>query len=779
MASGRNNEIKALLTLETNNFRKALNTATGQVQRFGRDLKSSLTTFGGRSFDGLSAGFHAVGAAATAAAAAGLYAFSKAMSGAIDSAKQVERLSFAFTAISGKSSLSAKELEFIRTESDKLGISFIAAADAYKGIFASSKGTLLEGENTRKIFSAVAAASSALGLSADDTSAALLAISQMISKGKISAEELRGQLGERLPGAFKLMADAAGVSTEALDAMLQKGEVGIDLLPKFAQLLQDQYGKAAASADGFIKAQQNVKNEYFFLQAAAGELITKNTFVIESFKILSQTFKDWTGSIVLNREQLVGLVKVGFLGLVDAIGGAIEVVRGFYNAWQGVGLIAHGVTWLIIKGMELSVTAIRGALLPLDLLLQGMVKVGAIDSNPLQNWEQTLKGVSQVSADEFNKLLDKVLQTNQSFDQAKTVVEDYRKKIAEIPATFKDSAAQVKGETEKISQEIRRLADGSYTNAPEKNAAASKASAESIKQDAKEVGEAWRQAEDGTYTNIPEKAAANSKASAASIKQDAKEIGEAWRIMDDGTFTNMTDNQRQAFETMADGIKQDLQSVGTVNARVIDQVKQNIAFLEAELAKGGLSDTAVAKVEALKEKLAKVLAESSENQKADIEGVADTTKVIGNGFKISFDEAINSSYAATVEILADIDKIKRAASSIKYATPSSEKVPGYATGGFHPGGLRIVGEQGPELEYTGPSRIFNNASTNIILKALQSLPRFATGGPIGLSPAASMAAGDTYNLSVNYNSGQSAPPSVRTMARELFIEWKNMHRGLS
>ncbi|MCB5187387.1 tape measure protein [Methylobacillus caricis] len=38
-------------------------------------------------------------------------------------------------------------------------------------------------------------------------------------------------------------------------------------------------------------------------------------------------------------------------------------------------------------------------------------------------------------------------------------------------------------------------------------------------------------------------------------------------------------------------------------------------------------------------------------------------------------------------------------------------IPGFASGGHHAGGWRIVGEQGPELEYTGPSQIFNNQQT--------------------------------------------------------------------
>lgn len=40
---------------------------------------------------------------------------------------------------------------------------------------------------------------------------------------------------------------------------------------------------------------------------------------------------------------------------------------------------------------------------------------------------------------------------------------------------------------------------------------------------------------------------------------------------------------------------------------------------------------------------------------------------------------------------------------------------GYASGGDHGGGLRIVGENGPELEATGPSRIFNAGQTQQIL----------------------------------------------------------------
>jgi len=44
-----------------------------------------------------------------------------------------------------------------------------------------------------------------------------------------------------------------------------------------------------------------------------------------------------------------------------------------------------------------------------------------------------------------------------------------------------------------------------------------------------------------------------------------------------------------------------------------------------------------------------------------------------------------------------------------------ESVPAFAAGGWHTGGLRLVGENGPELEATGPSRIYNASQTAAML----------------------------------------------------------------
>ena len=85
----------------------------------------------------------------------------------------------------------------------------------------------------------MASAGAALALSQDDMQGAFLALGQMISKGKVQAEELRGQLGERLPGAFQLAAKAMGMTTAELDKFMADGKLTAeDLLPKLAKPLQ-------------------------------------------------------------------------------------------------------------------------------------------------------------------------------------------------------------------------------------------------------------------------------------------------------------------------------------------------------------------------------------------------------------------------------------------------------------------------------------------------------------------------------------------------------------
>ncbi|MCK5132702.1 MAG: tape measure protein [Candidatus Sabulitectum sp.] len=161
-------------------------------------------------------------------------------------------------------------MAFLRAEAERLGLDLETSAESFGKIAAAARGTALEGEEVRRIFTAVATASTAMGLSADQTKGALRALEQMISKGNVQAEELRGQLGERLPGAFQLAAKAMGVTTKELNKMLEQGEVlATDLLPKLATVLIDDFGAGAQTASGQAQAQFNrLSTAIFELNAA-------------------------------------------------------------------------------------------------------------------------------------------------------------------------------------------------------------------------------------------------------------------------------------------------------------------------------------------------------------------------------------------------------------------------------------------------------------------------------------------------------------------------------
>ena len=111
---------------------------------------------------------------------------------------EIERLEARFRAATGSASAARAELEFTRSEARRLGIDFRAAADAYSRLAAAARGTALEGDAAREIFSATAEAAVALGLSADDTKGALMALEQIVSKDTASAEDLLPKLAREL-----------------------------------------------------------------------------------------------------------------------------------------------------------------------------------------------------------------------------------------------------------------------------------------------------------------------------------------------------------------------------------------------------------------------------------------------------------------------------------------------------------------------------------------------------------------------------------------------------
>ena len=175
-------------------------------------------------------------------------------------AADFDSLNRSMRAITGSGSKAAAEIGYITEASQRLGLDLQSTAKTYTSWLASVKGTALEGERGRAVFEAVSGAMSKLGKSSADTESAMLALGQMVSKGTISMEELRGQLAERLPGAMKAAADGAGVTVQQLTKMVETGGVlAEDLLPGMAEQLTKLYG-TGQQAEGFVAGWNSLKS---------------------------------------------------------------------------------------------------------------------------------------------------------------------------------------------------------------------------------------------------------------------------------------------------------------------------------------------------------------------------------------------------------------------------------------------------------------------------------------------------------------------------------------
>ena len=188
----------------------------------------------------------------------------QAVGASFDRALKLDAINSALTAVLGSSEAAAAQFQQLSQFADQYGLNLVAVGEAYKNFAAAAVSANVPLEQTNYIFESVAKAASVLKLSNDDLKGSLNALSQMISKGTVSAEELRGQLGERLPGAFNLAAKAMGVTTSELGKMLENGEIMAgDLLPKLALELNKTFGdKITGKVDSLQASVNRLDNSF-------------------------------------------------------------------------------------------------------------------------------------------------------------------------------------------------------------------------------------------------------------------------------------------------------------------------------------------------------------------------------------------------------------------------------------------------------------------------------------------------------------------------------------
>lgn len=253
-----------------------------------------------------------------------------------------------------------KNLAFLDKSISDLKLNIDASYKGFQTLTGSLKGTALEGKATRDIFESVGIAATVMNLTAEQSEGAFLAISQMASKGKVSAEELRGQLGERIPGALAIASRAMGLNQVQFNKMLDSGQIyAEDFLPKFAKELKKTFQDGLPAAAKSMQSAINTKNNslvsfkkafgdnmrpaiiglvniqgkfYKFLEG----IIPKLKPVVNSVLNLSTAFKPIT-----NRLFGFGKAMGGTTGILDAVTTGIDALA------IGIEIVSEGVGFLI------------------------------------------------------------------------------------------------------------------------------------------------------------------------------------------------------------------------------------------------------------------------------------------------------------------------------------------------------------------------------------------------------------------------------------------------
>jgi tape measure domain-containing protein len=154
---------------------------------------------------------------------------------------QLAKYNIALENVAGSQAEFARAQAAITSANERLNIPLLEGTQSFTQLAAAVVGAGGNINDAELAFNAVNSAIKATGGNSRDVEGALLAITQVFSKGKVSAEELRRQLGDRLPGAFNLFAASIGKTGPELDKALQDGTVGLNDLMTFLIELQRRY----------------------------------------------------------------------------------------------------------------------------------------------------------------------------------------------------------------------------------------------------------------------------------------------------------------------------------------------------------------------------------------------------------------------------------------------------------------------------------------------------------------------------------------------------------
>lgn len=235
-------------------FDRAFASGQQRIQALQRELQQIP---GGITAMGRATGFLGTQIGQLAAAYTGLELAKKF----IDANVQIETLRRSLTLILGGTDAANKQIGFLQDTADRTGLSIGDLSQSFVNFNASLNTVGIPLATTQKIFAGLTNAAGQLGLSSEKVGLQLNAVAQIANKGKVSLEELQGQLGESLPGALSITSRSLGITEAQLVKLIESGGLlAEEFLPAFARGLETTFGNGQQRVEGLAASMNRLKN---------------------------------------------------------------------------------------------------------------------------------------------------------------------------------------------------------------------------------------------------------------------------------------------------------------------------------------------------------------------------------------------------------------------------------------------------------------------------------------------------------------------------------------
>lgn len=364
--------------------------------------------------------------------------------GSIDATRNMQKIDQALISLSGNSGIAAQQVDYLRNVADRAGADFFTVAKAFTRLEAASQGTNLQGEKTTKIFENILFASQKLGSSQEELAGVLKAVEQIMSKGKVQAEELRGQLGDRMPGAVNIMAQALNVSTEELNKMMEQGKLTSDVLEAFAEMAVKRLGIDTTQAiNNTVAAEARLGNAMTFFYTNVDKAVGFTDAYINVLNGLAGAVDFVSNNITTFIAVLGGLAGAAGAAMLMLYGPAI--LAGIASLGAALRAVTAGI-WMMNAALVANpLVAITGLLVKLGVVaigaFAGYSAMTAVVSDSADKYRTAAQGVDELIAAQ-ERLNKTVPEQNQGLiDAQRSVVADAIADLNKLKKAQEDAAA--------------------------------------------------------------------------------------------------------------------------------------------------------------------------------------------------------------------------------------------------------------------------------------------------------------------------------------------------